>query len=53
MDFEKIKSVENLQKVSEEEAWQNFERLVAFIFEENDFRIEIGKVKTSNKKRRQ
>ena len=33
--------------------WQNFERLAAFIFEENNFQVETGKVKTLNKKRRQ
>ena len=53
MDFEDIKSIEDLQKVSKEVVWQNFERLVAFIFEENDFHVEIGRVKASNKRRRQ
>jgi protease II len=53
MNFEDIKNIEDLQKISEEVVWQNFERLTAFIFEENNFRVEINKVKTSNKKRRQ
>jgi protease II len=53
MNFEDIRSIEDLQKVSKEVVWQNFERLAAFIFEENNFRVETGKVKTSNKKRRQ
>lgn len=52
-EFEAIKNIEDLQKISEEVVWQNFERLVAFIFGENDFQVAIGKVKTSNKKRRQ
>jgi hypothetical protein len=53
MNFEDISSTEDLQKVSKEVVWQNFERLAAFIFEENNFQVETGKVKTSNKKRRQ
>jgi Holliday junction resolvase len=53
MNFEDIKNHEDLQKVSKEVVWQNFERLTAFIFEENNFQVETGKVKTSNKKRRQ
>jgi protease II len=53
MNLEDIKSTEDLQKVSKEVVWQNFERLAAFIFEENDFQVETNKVKTSKKKRRQ
>jgi protease II len=53
MYFENIKNMEDLQKVSKEVVWQNFERLAAFIFEENNFQVETSKVKTSNKKRRQ
>jgi protease II len=53
MNFEDIKDHNDLQKVSNGSIWQNFERLVAFIFEKNDFQVEIGKVLTSNKKRRQ
>jgi protease II len=53
MNFEDIKNHEDLQKVSKEVIWQNFERLTAFIFEENNFQVETSKVKTSNKKRRQ
>jgi protease II len=33
--------------------WQNFERLVASIFEQNNFRVKVITVKTLNKKRRQ
>jgi membrane protein required for beta-lactamase induction len=32
MNFEDIKNHEDLQKVSKEVVWQNFERLTAFIF---------------------
>jgi protease II len=53
MIFEDIKSIEDLQEVSREVAWQHFEKLAAFIFTENNFFVEVGKVKTSNKKRRQ
>ncbi len=53
MNFEDIKSAGDLQRVSKEVVWQNFERLAAFIFEENGFQVETGKVKTKNKKRRQ
>jgi hypothetical protein len=53
MNFEDIESIEDLEKVSEESVWQNFERLAAFIFEKNDFRVTVNTVKTSNKKRRQ
>jgi len=36
-----------------ESVWQNFERLAAFMFEKNDFRVNVNTVKTLNKKRRQ
>jgi hypothetical protein len=52
-EFEDIRSVEDLEIVSEAVIWQNFERLAAFIFEKNDFRVTINTVKTRNKKRRQ
>jgi hypothetical protein len=35
--FEDIKCIEDLDRVSTEVVWQNFERLTAFIFEENSF----------------
>ncbi|VVB70983.1 Uncharacterised protein [uncultured archaeon] len=53
MNFEDINNAEDLQNVSKEFVWQNFERLAAFIFEKNNFQVEISKVRTSNKKRRQ
>ena len=52
-NFEDIRSVDDLEIVSEEVIWQNFERLAAFIFEKNDFRVTVNTVKTWNKKRRQ
>ena len=33
MNFEDIERIGDLETVSEESAWQNFERLAAFIFE--------------------
>ncbi len=53
MNFEDIRNVEDLEMVSEEVIWQNFEKLAAFIFEKNDFEVSINTVKTCNKKRRQ
>lgn len=53
MNFEDIKNIEDLEEVSKEIIWQNFERLAAFIFEENEFQVKINVVKTLNKKRRQ
>ncbi len=40
MNFEDIESIGDLERVSEESVWQNFERLAAFIFEKNDFRTQ-------------
>jgi hypothetical protein len=53
MKFEEITSIDDLETVSEESVWQNFERLAAFIFEQNDFRVTVNAVKTLDKKRRQ
>jgi hypothetical protein len=53
MNFEAIERIEDLETVSEESVWQNFERLAAFIFEKNEFRVNVNTVKTLNKKRRQ
>jgi Restriction endonuclease len=39
--------------VAEGSAWQNFERLAAFILEENGFCVSVGTVKTRNRQRRQ
>lgn len=53
MNFEDIERIEDLECVSEESVWQNFERLAAFIFERNDFRVTVNTVRTLQKKRRQ
>lgn len=53
MNFEEITCIDDLKAVSEESVWQNFERLAAFIFEQNDFLVKVNTVKTLNKKRRQ
>jgi len=53
MDFEDIKDIEDLEIVSREVIWQNFEKLAAFIFEKNNFEVRTNTVKTFNKKRRQ
>jgi len=53
MNFEDIENIDDLERVSVESVWQNFERLAAFIFEKNDFGVNVNAVKTLNKKRRQ
>jgi len=53
MNFDDIQSVEDLAVVSEEVVWQNFERLAAFIFEKNNFRVSVNIVKTGQKTKRQ
>ena len=53
MQFEEIVTVGDLENVSVESVWQNFERLAAFIFEKNDFRVSVNVVKTANRTRRQ
>jgi hypothetical protein len=53
MNFEDIQDIDGLEIISKEVVWQNFERLVAFMLEENDFRVQVNTVKVSNKKRRQ
>ena len=53
MNFEDITCIGDLETVSAESAWQNFERLAAFIFEQNDFRVRVNTIKTLGKKRRQ
>ena len=53
MNFEEIGDIDDLERVSAEVIWQNFERLTGFIFEKNDFSVNVNIVKTRNKKRRQ
>jgi len=53
MNFEDIAAFAELETVSRESVWQNFERLAAFIFEKNEFCVTVNTIKTLNKKRRQ
>ena len=53
MNFEDIQNLEDLAVVSEEVVWQNFERLAAFIFEKNNFKVRVNTVKTHQKTKRQ
>jgi hypothetical protein len=53
MNFEDIQSIDDLAVVSEEVVWQNFERLAAFIFEKNNFLVNVNTVKTHQKTKRQ
>lgn len=52
-EFEPIGSTEELMAVAGGSAWQNFERLAAFIFDKNGFDVSIGTVKTRDRQRRQ
>ena len=51
INFSSIKNMEDLEKVSKEIIWQNFEKLTAFVFEENNFQVEINAVRTLKKKK--
>jgi len=53
MNFEDIHTIEDLAVVSEAVVWQHFERLAAFIFEKNNFRVKVNTVKTHQKTKRQ
>ncbi len=50
INFSSIKDMDNLEEVAKEIVWQNFEKLTAFIFEENKFQVEINKIKKFKKK---
>ncbi len=52
-NFEAIEQIGDLETVSGKSAWQDFERLAAFIFEKNEFATRVGTVKTLERKRRQ
>ena len=39
-----IKSVDDLERLSTEMKWQYFEKLVGWIFEQNDFSVEVSRV---------
>ena len=49
----KLKSMKDLELVCETIKWQGFERLVAFIFEENDFVVKHNVVVVFNDTKRQ
>ena len=52
-----IRSPEDLEKISREAKWQYFEKIVGWIFEQNDFDVQVNKVvifeKGDDKYRRQ
>ena len=48
-----IKNMDELQKMSKKMKWQYFEKLVAFIFEKNDFDTKQNKVIIFGKTKRQ
>jgi hypothetical protein len=52
-NFKPVKSIEDLDEVSKGVVWQNFEKLAAFIFEENGYPVKINTVKVFYRKRRQ
>lgn len=52
-NFSEIRCLADLERISEEVVWQNFEKLTAFVFGENDFLVETNIVKTMKKRRRQ
>ena len=51
-EFE-IHSIEELEQLSEKVTWQYFEKLVAFVFEKNDFDVQQNVVVMNDKGRRQ
>lgn len=53
LDFRSIKIIKDFDEVSKRVTWQNFEKLAAFIFEENGYQTKINTVKVFHKKRRQ
>ncbi|MBN2420872.1 restriction endonuclease [Candidatus Woesearchaeota archaeon] len=52
MEFQ-INSIQELEQLSEKVTWQYFEKLVAYVFEENGFEAEQNKVIVFNNDRRQ
>lgn len=48
-----INSIEELQNLSKQVKWQYFEKLVAWIFEQNDFKTEVSVVKSFSGQKRQ
>lgn len=49
VEFSDIKSISDLDKASKEVVWQNFEKLVGFIFEQNGFDVKVNVVRMLNK----
>lgn len=52
MDFSSIKSIREMEYISKEVIWQNFEKLTGFIFEQNNYEVQVNKVLTKDKKKR-
>lgn len=48
-----INSIEELERLSFDVTWQYFEKLIAFIFEKNDFEVQQNVVLTKDKEKRQ
>lgn len=48
-----INSLEDLEKLSVEVKWQYFEKLVGWVFEQNNFSVQVNKVFVLSGKRRQ
>ena len=48
-----VSSIEELETLSEKVTWQHFEKLVAFIFEKNDFEVQHNVVITHNHEKKQ
>ena len=49
----RVKSLEDLDKLSKEVKWQYFEKLVGWIFEQNGFDVQVNKVAVYGKTKRQ
>ena len=45
-----ISSLEDLQKLSQEVKWQYFEKLVGWVFEQNDFSVKVNYVSKNPKR---
>ena len=53
MENFEINSIEDLEKLSEKVTWQYFEKLVAFIFEKNEFDVKQNIVLTNENEKKQ
>ena len=45
MDFSEIKDYESLGEFLDKSSWQNFEKLVGYVFEQNDYKVKVNFVK--------